>query len=85
MVDIEREAGAFLVTLFDSSGKMNMEDIAARIRIDLLDFKTREIIIKETKDIRAMLIAKAFANDDAFDEDPSGTIRDSLGFDPSEF
>lgn len=33
-----------------------------------IDFKTRDIIQKETKTIRELLIIKAFANDDEFDD-----------------
>lgn len=82
-IDLEKDNANFIVTLSDASEKLNLEDVILKIKVDLLDFKTREIIVKETKDIRAMLIAKAFANDDAFDEKPPGEISDPVGFDPS--
>lgn len=83
-VDLEKSDTSFIVTLSCTSEKLNLEDIIVSIKRDLLDFKTREIILNETKDIRALLIAKAFANDDAFDEKPPGAISDPLGFDPSK-
>ena len=45
---------------------------------DLNDFKLRDIITKETKNIRDLLVAKAFSNGE-FDEDPPGEFDDFLG------
>lgn len=84
-IDIEKQAEEFRITLADPAGKINLETVIAEIRRDLLDFQTREIITRETKDIRAILIAKAFANDDTLDEDASWTIQDPIGFDPKTF
>jgi His-Xaa-Ser system protein HxsD len=39
-----------------------------RISRDLVDFKTREIIFEETKEIRNILLIKAFANNDDFED-----------------
>jgi hypothetical protein len=60
-----------------------MEILLTKIKRDLVDFKTRDIISAETRNIREILIAKAFANDDSFDEPPPDNVNDPLGFDPS--
>ena len=52
-----------------------------KIKQDLLDFKLRDIINKETRIIRELLIAKAFANYDD-EEDPTTDISDPVGFSP---
>jgi His-Xaa-Ser system protein HxsD len=56
-----------------------------KFNCDLIDFETREIIRKETKNIRDMLVAKAFANHDDFEDIPPGTISDPVGFDVNQF
>jgi His-Xaa-Ser system protein HxsD len=63
----------------------NIKKILPKIENDLLDFKTREIVSLETKNIRELLIAKAFAFEDEFDEPAPGNINDPVGFDPSKF
>ncbi len=40
------------------------EDILAKIRTNLVDFKVRDIINQETTLVRSMIIAKAFAHAD---------------------
>ena len=42
------------------------------------DFQLRDIITKETKNIRDLLVAKAFSNGE-FDEEPPGEFADFLG------
>lgn len=39
-----------------------------RLSQDFIDFKTRDIVQRETKAIRELLLVKAFANNDEFDE-----------------
>ena len=39
-----------------------------KINQDLIDFKTRDIIHTETHNIRNILLIKAFANNDAFED-----------------
>ncbi|GGC50080.1 hypothetical protein GCM10011386_47940 [Parapedobacter defluvii] len=81
-VDFDKDDTSFVITLSDPTESLNLKDVIASMKRDLIDFRTREIITDETKHIRAMLIAKAFANDDAFDENPPGGISDPTGFDP---
>jgi His-Xaa-Ser system protein HxsD len=46
----------------------NYNELAQKINRDLNDYKLREIIHEETKDIRNILYIKAFANNDDFED-----------------
>jgi His-Xaa-Ser system protein HxsD len=61
----------------------NAELLLQRIERDLIDFNLRDIVTKETQNIRDLLIAKAFSNGE-FDELPPGEISDPVGFNVSE-
>jgi His-Xaa-Ser system protein HxsD len=50
-----------------------------KLERDLLDFNLRDMVNKETQNIRDLLIAKAFSNGE-FDEDPIGEVSDPVGF-----
>ena len=66
-----------------ADSNLNPEDFdfyLLKIERDLIDFNLRDIVTKETKNIRELLIAKAFSNGE-FDEDPVGDISDPVGFD----
>lgn len=52
-----------------------------KLERDLIDFHLREIINNETKNVRDLLVAKAFSNGE-FDEAPPGEVSDTVGFDP---
>lgn len=82
-VDIGSEKNFFLVTLSSLAPIEDVDEVIHKIKTDLIDFKTREIISNDTKNIRELLIAKAFAHHDEFDELPTGNISDPAGFDPS--
>lgn len=84
-VEIITEGKSFIVKLTDIKKEWDIQSVVSKIKTDLIDFKTREIIFNETKNIREMLIAKAFAHNDEFDEQPSGNINDPVGFDPQSF
>ena len=47
---------------------------------DFVDFNLRDIVSKETQNIRDLLVAKAFSHGE-FDETPPGVISDPVGFD----
>ena len=49
---------------------------------DLIDFKLRDIVTKETQTIRELITAKAFAYFD-LDDNPATEISDPVGFNPS--
>jgi len=74
-----------VITISDFPEELEFDDILTTIKKDLIDFKTRDIVAKETANIRTLLIAKAFANNDEFDEVPFGDINDPIGFDAKEF
>ncbi len=84
-VKINIEQNSFVVNLSGPKKEWNIESIVSKIKTDLIDFKTREVIFNETKNIRELLIAKAFAHNDEFEEQPSGNINDPVGFDPQAF
>jgi His-Xaa-Ser system protein HxsD len=45
-----------------------IEEVLQKFNQDLNDYKLRQIISQETKDIRTILYIKAFANNDNFEE-----------------
>jgi His-Xaa-Ser system protein HxsD len=86
-IDItEVDTEHFLVSLKlqkDTINSINNEEMGDKIRTDLIDFKLREIVTKETSNIRDLIIAKAFAH---YEEPliPGSVVSDPVGFDPSE-
>lgn len=82
-IDIRKDEKLFFVKMEDLKQEWDIQIIIGKIKTDLIDFKTREIITNETKNIRDMLVAKAFAYNDEFEEQPKGEINDPIGFDPS--
>lgn len=52
----------------DAKNKYTFEYITNKFNQDLIDYKNRDLIIKETKDIRNILYVKAFANNDDFED-----------------
>jgi hypothetical protein len=50
-----------------------------KLERDLVDFNLRDIVTKETQNVRDLLIAKAFSNGE-FDELPPGDVSDPVGF-----
>jgi len=52
-----------------------------KLERDLIDFQLRDTIVRETHNVRDLLVAKAFSNGE-FDEDPIGLISDPVGFVP---
>jgi len=60
--------------------KQEIDTIVQQLNNDLIDFNLRDIVSKETANIRDLLIAKAFSNGE-FDELPIGEIADPIGFD----
>ena len=54
-----------------------------KLERDLIDFNLRDIVTKETMNIRDLLIAKAFSNGE-FDESPRSDVSDPVGFNVNE-
>ncbi len=63
----------------DNLSSIQLDNILHKLEKDLIDFNLRDIVTKETKNIRDLLTAKAFSNGE-FDEDPPGQISDPVGF-----
>lgn len=82
-VVINAKGNFFILDITELTKEGNIRDLLPKIKNDLIDFKTREIISTETKNIRELLIVKAFAQDDQYDESPPGNVNDPIGFDPS--
>ncbi|MEI9943939.1 MAG: His-Xaa-Ser system protein HxsD [Chitinophagaceae bacterium] len=60
-----------------------LQRLTEKVSRDLSDFKLRQIVTNETKVIRELLTAKAFAHHET-DESPETNITDPVGFDPSQ-
>lgn len=84
-IDVITQDGHFHIKLTPSVHLSDEErkDYLVKLNRDLVDFNLRDIITKETKNIRELLIAKAFSNGE-FDEEPPGSISDPIGFDISK-
>jgi His-Xaa-Ser system protein HxsD len=62
-----------------NNAEFDLTALAEKIDQDIVDFQLRDIIRKETQNIRDLLVAKAFSNGE-FDEPPVGEISDPVGF-----
>lgn len=58
---------------------IELENLLLKLERDLVDFNLRDIVTKETRNVRDLLIAKAFSNGE-FDEMPPGDVSDPVGF-----
>lgn len=82
-IDITNQVQGLFTIKFTSINSLTQEDkitFLNKINRDLIDFNLRDIVTKETKNIRDLLIAKAFSNGE-FDEEPPGVLSDPVGFD----
>ncbi|WP_459190015.1 His-Xaa-Ser system protein HxsD [Parabacteroides sp. APC149_11_2_Y6] len=52
----------------NTNGSYTFEYVTCKFNQDLIDYKNRDLIIHETKDIRNILYIKAFANNDDFED-----------------
>ncbi|MEJ2884359.1 His-Xaa-Ser system protein HxsD [Pedobacter sp. GR22-6] len=57
--------------------------VIERVKQNLIDFKLREIVNKETQTIRELIVAKAFANYEMEAEMPKTEVSDPVGFNPA--
>lgn len=65
----------------DLHGDINSLDLyMQKLERDLIDFNLRDIVTKETRNVRDLLIAKAFSNGE-FQEYPPGDVGDVIGLD----
>lgn len=83
-VSIDVVAGeAFEIELLAAT-PMTPEDLQLyqqKLTRDLIDFNLRDIVTKETQNVRDLLIAKAFSHGE-FDEVPVGEVSDPVGYTP---
>jgi His-Xaa-Ser system protein HxsD len=61
-----------------ADSKVDLSEHLQKLERDLVDFSLREIVLKETKNVRDLLIAKAFAHLDSVEE-PPGEMADPVG------
>lgn len=57
------------------------EELIIKVENDMVDYKLRHIVSQETKSIRELIIAKAFAYYDV-EDNPSSEISDPVGYNP---
>lgn len=57
---------------------IDLQSYLQKLERDLVDFQLRELVFEETKNVRDLLIAKAFAHFDSAEE-PPGEIADPVG------
>ena len=84
-IDITYQSEDFLISITNFPNNLEFDIVLSSIKKDLIDFKTRDIIANETANIRALLVAKAFAHEDEFDEMPPGSLEDPVGFKATDF
>lgn len=81
-VEISRYSRSlFSIRLQSLSGTIDSEQLTSQVKRDLIDFKLRDVVTKETKSIRELIVAKAFAYY-GLNDDPITEISDPVGFDP---
>lgn len=59
------------ITLEKKNGNVNNEEFRSlhdKMNQDFIDYKNRDIILNETKNVRDILYIKAFANNDEFED-----------------
>ena len=81
LVDLKSVDDDYQVTLKPITTKTleEMKKQYERLNQFMLDFQLRQIIHSETKNIRDLIVAKAFSNGQ-LDELPKGDISDPVGF-----
>ena len=81
--DISTQEGNYRISLIPKGdvilNQEEKEDLLHKLGNDLVDFNLRDIVSKETQNIRDLLVAKAFSNGE-FDETPPAEISDPVGF-----
>ncbi|GAA3946228.1 hypothetical protein GCM10022209_47950 [Chitinophaga oryziterrae] len=84
-VDISIGEGSFYNVLIQPNKENTVVDwdtLAEKVKQQLIDFKLRDIVSNETKTIRELIVAKAFACYD-IDTTPQTNVSDPVGFIPA--
>jgi His-Xaa-Ser system protein HxsD len=71
----------FEVTLRPTNLLADLTATVGKVKRDLIDFRLREIVERETRTVRELLVAKAFAYY-GIDDTPQTEITDPVGFNP---
>ena len=71
-----------LLDLINKDLEVDKDDIVKTLKNDLIDFQVRDIVTKESKNVRDLLIAKAFSTTDEYETKPPGDVSDPVGFKP---
>ena len=75
----EEDPGQLLVSLKPKAiSSMSFEEVRATFLGQVLDFELRERVTAKTKDVRDVLLAKAFAESGVLEDAPQGTFGDDL-------
>ena len=86
-ISIDEDKEKIIIRLSDTQKKLidekNYNYFRQKISKDIIDFKVRNIISKETKNIRDLLVAKAFSSSESAENVPPGEISDPVGFSPN--
>jgi His-Xaa-Ser system protein HxsD len=82
-VEINKKNDHFVVSLKQKfeTFKVDCEEIIEKIKQDLIDYKLRSIVQRETGTIRELIVAKAFAYFQET-ESPDSGVSDPVGFNP---
>lgn len=82
-VDVQPSSTGYLVRFEQAEAFSDESSLAllSKFQKDLIDFKLRQIVNEETRAVRELIIAKAFAHFDST-ETPSSVSTDPVGFDP---
>ena len=81
-VEIAPHSAEFFEVKLQPKQIIDLQQTIDKVKRDLVDFKLRGIVAYETKTVRELLIAKAFANY-GIDNDPTTEISDPVGFNPN--
>lgn len=85
-VSHNKDLGEFQVKLELKHTDLNIDlnKVALKLNQDFIDYNLRDIVTKETSNIRDLIVAKAFSNGE-FDENPPGELNDPIGYRFNEF
>ena len=66
--ETDRSIQTIILSASSPISQQEFADLSKKLSTDFIDYKNRFIIAKETRDLRNILYAKAFANSDDFME-----------------
>lgn len=83
-VDIQSENHNLIKVVLTPKNEdsIDFHSLSGKIRNDIIDFKLRDIVTKETINVRDLLIAKAFAYYET-ENNPNTDVSDPVGFNPN--